>query len=223
MSQQQTVTFGRRGAPAPRIQAPAAPARRMAAAAEPALAAPPPALSYADLMGSDHVGAASSADEMDMMRYIGGNWPKYRDLWREMKGSSDLKISFSIAGFFLTTFWMLYRKLYAAAFLTFGAGMVFAFVAPKHAWLFNIAVCCVTGLYGKALVLQRAMKTVDNIKSMGLSNGEAALRFEKAGGTNLIAPLSIFGVLFFIGLIAGVAAVGKKAADRSPAGVARKV
>lgn len=221
MSQQQTVTFGRRGAPAARIQASASPTAREAIRAEPAIATP--AISYAELMGSGNLGA-SSADEMDMMRFIGGNWPKYRDLWREMKGGGDLKVSFSIAGFFLTTFWMLYRKLYAAAFLSFAASIAFSFIAPKHTWVFTVALCLVTGLYGKALVIQRAIKTVDNIKSMGLSNGEAALRIERAGGVNLVAPLTMAGLFFVIGLVAGAAVVAKKGAvDHPSTGVSRKI
>jgi hypothetical protein len=180
--------------------------------------------SYAELAGSEGAGESVAAGEMEMMRYIGANWPKYRDLWHEMRGGSELKLSFSFPAFFLTVFWMLYRKLYAQAFAVIGLGFAFSFVAPKRVWLFNIATSAAFGFFGKSLVVQRAMKTVVNIKNMGLSNGEAALRIEKAGGTNLFAPIAMSIVFFVFGLIAGAAVVAKKAiAEKAPSAVMRKI
>jgi hypothetical protein len=216
MSQQQSVSFGRRGVPAPRAYTPTS--------AAPSLPSQQPLkFSYAELAGSESSGAGLISGEMEMMRYIGANWPKYRNLWHDMKGGSEFKISFSFAAFFLTFFWLLYRKLYAQAFAVFGLGAAFGFVAPKQVWLFNLAASAAFGLYGKSLVVQRAMKTVSNIKSMGLSNGEAALRIEKAGGTNLFAPLAMVVAVFILGFFVGIVGAAKKAAmDKSPTAIMRK-
>lgn len=204
---QQTATFGRRNAPTAQRVLPAPAAARTTS---PGRDIP---LTYADPVTAS--AGVFGVEETDMMRYIGANWPKYRDLWQETKGGSELKVSFSLAAFFLTTFWMLYRKLYAMAFATIGAMIAINFVAPKYAWVVNLSICVAAGLYGKALVVQRGIKTVDRIKDMGLSGEAQARRIEKAGGTNWAAPISVLVVLFLIGAVAGAGAALQKAAEKS--------
>ncbi len=216
----QQATFGRRNAalqlhPRPQASRPAPTAK----SALPAM----PALSNDLPRDMDAAVAGASADETEMMRYLGGNWPKYRTLWRSMNNGADLKMSFSFAAFFFTTFWLLYRKLYAWAFGIFGAGVAIGFIIPNKAWLFQIVASAVLGLYGKALVVRRGMSTVENLKSMGLSTGEAALRIEKAGGTNFVAAVSVAVLFGLIGVVGAVGAAGRHATEKDTAAAMRRI
>lgn len=229
MAQQQTVTFGRRGLAAAR-PAMTLPGAAPAAAVGDGLTLPG-AVSLDYLLGHAESVPESAADETDMMRFIGANWPKYRELWRSMRLGGELRVSFSFAAFFFATLWLLYRKLYAYAFASFGLAFIAGFVAPKQGWIISLAIHIACGLFGKSLVVQRAMETIRNIRAMGMGGEGTTLRIERAGGTNWIAPAALGSLLFlffFLVFSVGVAigmkqAVEKGQMQRTGAGVTRKI
>ena len=154
----------------------------------------------------------SSADETDMMRFIGANWPAYRDLWQEMKGDPTLRVNFSFAAFFMSSTWLLYRKQYALSFVIIAIQFALIFVSPRLAWLANLSVPVALGLYGKSIVVKRAISTVDRIKDMGMSPDMTAMRIEKAGGTSWVGPICL-GFATFLGFLVVIGATAHKIAE----------
>jgi hypothetical protein len=97
---QQAVTFGRRNVPQPPRPAPVSTTAHETASAGEALSLRDIPLAYADADAIAPSAGVFGVDETDTMRYIGANWPKYRELWQEMRGGQDFKVSFSFAAFF---------------------------------------------------------------------------------------------------------------------------
>lgn len=216
----QQAGFGRRG----RQEAPApAPAfgRQRAAEAAPSLP------SMADLMrgasgGEDGAApqgsaggarAGGGAGEVDMMRAIGSNWPKYRDLWLTMRHSGGWAPSFSFGALFFGGVWLLYRRQWGWFFAVMILQIAISFVDLKSAWLSSLAIQGALGIFGKSLVLRAAMNRVDGIRSMGLSADDTARRIEKSGGVSWAAPVLVGGVIFIGSILIGVAAGVKAARD----------
>jgi len=137
------------------------------------------------------------------MRYIGSNWPKYRNVWVDMQDNpSAVKRSFCFAAFFWGPFWLLYRKQYAPAFAIFAASMAMGYIAPDLRRFLALAVASLLGSYGKSYIVSSGMRTIRNVKSLGLSTIESCGHIERAGGTSWAAALSPLIVLTAIGMIA---------------------
>jgi hypothetical protein len=185
---QQPVTFGRRGVRRPPAGGGLAETRNRAGAlASVACDARGDAASLLDADPDAH-----AATEEQMARFIGSNWEKYRDLWLGMTYDGALKPSFSIDAFAYSTFWLLYRRLYVAAVTTILLHVGVVFLWPGYLHIFEIGLSLCLGFWGKAMVVRRAMSTIDAIERSSQSSHEAALRvdlrIENAGGVDLISP-----------------------------------
>lgn len=170
--------------------------------AAPAPASVPSVGLHSDVGG---LGGSRSADEVAMMRFIGANWPKYRDTWLEMRESGSLKAGFSFAAFFLGELWLLYRKQYAFAFGLMAGRIALAFVATMNARaVLLLGVHIALGVLGKSLIVSRAMTTIGHVKALQLTPELEVRRIEKAGGTSWMAVMLMFGLIFLIGIVSGL-------------------
>jgi hypothetical protein len=203
------VTFGRRGAlPAPpRPPAHPAPPRRPD---------PPRAgeLVYeAPLRDS---GEAQSDDESQMARFIGSDWPLYRDLWRLMKDDGALLPGFCFSAFSFSSAWLVYRRLYGPALAAVALELAATRLSPPGAAFVELLLCLAIGVFGKALVIRRGLATIGAARREGLPRGEAAARVERLGGTRLALAVA-FSI--FVGALGVAAFVGSAESPPSTDGV----
>jgi hypothetical protein len=161
------------------------------------------------------LGGSRSADEVTMMRYIGANWPKYRDTWLEMRETGGMKAGFSFAAFFFGELWLLYRKQYAFAFALMAGRIALAFVATMDARaVLLLGVHIALGVLGKSLIVRRAMTTIGHVKALQLTPELEVRRIEKAGGTSWTAVVLLFGLMFLAGIVSGVNNYAKLSKDK---------
>lgn len=145
---------------------------------------------------------ANAASEVEMMRFIGANWPKYRDMWLEMKHDATPRVGWSWAAFFLSDFWLFYRKQYAIAFCLLAIKIALAFMGfDGLSKILSLAVCGALGTYGKSLIVRRGMSTIGHIKALQLPPDMEARRIEKAGGASFAGPVMFIVLLFVAGAI----------------------
>jgi hypothetical protein len=154
---------------------------------------------------------ATNVSEIDMMRAIGSNWTKYRDLWQTM-GSDKIAFGFSFSAFFLSGFWLLYRKMYGVFFATFALSVVANFAMPDGgaiSSMVNFLIAAGLGAFGKSLVVARNRDMILRIDRLRLPPYDRDRRIEKAGGTSILAPLLFLGLVIVMGAVIGVAAAAK--------------
>ncbi len=211
MSPQEAV-FGKRGAPAKR-----APVQRETPS-EAFLAASAAAQAAfvhgeedreSDAEPAPPASSAARGEEADMRRYIGANWPDYRDLWLAMKDAPALAPSRCFAAAAFSALWLLYRKRYALALGVMALQFGGAYAAPDFGALIDLAIALFFGRYGKAMVVRDALGAIARIRGEHGAADDARLRIVRAGGTSLIAP--IVGALVAGWLLLG--ASGQAAGD----------
>lgn len=103
------------------------------------------------------------------------------------------------SSFFLTFYWLLYRKLYGVAFGYFAINIVGHFLGPV-----SLIMRIILGFYGNNIYLKAAEKKIRGIRRLNhnLSREEYLVKIREQGGTNIIAPLAFLFVFFAIIIIA---------------------
>lgn len=134
-------------------------------------------------------------EESLIARFVGPDWPEYRDLWRLMQFDGALLPSFSFAALSFSFAWLFYRRLYGAGLVAMAAQIATSRLSPTGSIVGALLLCLFIGFFGKALVIKKAMKTV------GAMRDDDPMMVEALGGTRL-AP-AIFAVI----LVAAVGAV----------------
>jgi len=128
--------------------------------------------------------------------FVGPRSAYYLAKWDAMQGKNA---SWNFAAFFLGTFWMVYRKMYANAFISIGilvALNALEDILHIPASVGNLVMAVMIGIYGNYLYKQKATKEIQEvIQPKGLT--ESALsEIAQRGGTQLGAAIG-FAVLFF--------------------------
>jgi hypothetical protein len=162
-----------------------------------------------DILGIGLRGPGGDAqEEVDMMRSIGGSWASYRAIWEKMRDGDSMPVSFSAAAFFFTTLWLLYRKLYAYAFMVLAANMALLYITASNVRFLSFGVAIFFGAFGKALVVKRSMDLVAMVNHLPMSREERARKIEKSGGVSIIAVVAflvVIALIFMVFLVAGTA------------------
>ncbi len=141
--------------------------------------------------------------------------------------------------FFVTWYWMLYRKMWVPALVYFIAPYVFAvvfgvvaagspavagvlYLAWAFAWLIG------PGMMANGWYYKHCMKKIRDVRARGGSKDQMLARMESAGGTSgvLVVILAFLGIIFVVGILAAVAlpayqtyTLKAKVADAIPVGV----
>ena len=168
--------FGKRGVMTPSATAPpnAAPAAVSRVAAAP-VAEFSPALDMAPV------------GEADMKLAIGRNWETYRPVCENL-GAGFPVISFDRAGLVFGVFWLVYRKQYAAFFVTLLTQTAIAYGAPDDASWLDLAINVLIAFTGKWWIARSAALMVAKTRSLGLSEAETERRIERQGGVSWVGP-----------------------------------
>lgn len=106
------------------------------------------------------------------------------------------------ASFFLTFYWLLYRKLYGIAFGYLAIDILTSFLGPA-----SLILRIVLGFYGNSIYLKIAEKKIRGIRQLNtnISREEYLMKIREQGGTNIIAPLAFILVsIIIIFIIIGV-------------------
>ena len=119
--------------------------------------------------------------------------------------------------FFVAWYWMLYRKMWLPALLYFLAPIVCLAVlvaamavAPALGGLLYVAwwlaALIVPALMANGWYYKHSEKKIRDVRARGGSKDQMLARLETAGGTSniLVIILAVFGIFFFVGILAAV-------------------
>ena len=153
--------------------------------------------------------AASPSDTVEdsaaLASFVGEKYESYyRGKWLDDKGDQKTGVgvySFNVAGFFLTVYWLCYRKMYGTAFMLalvlplFDIIMMYVKGAGGYdaidGMLYGLLWVFATGLLGNHFYLKHASK---KIKKMSAGGSLSREQLARTGGTSLAGSL-VFGTL----------------------------
>ncbi len=153
-----------------------------------------------------------TASEFDELRcFVGNNANYYLRKWSSVLKSQGGTCGFNWAGFFLTVFWLAYRKMYLPAFLLFaimtvesiGEELLFiwylGYEETPNAVVLGVGLLIGTtvGFFGNAWYLAHARKAILEVRSRGLDEAMTRQTLSNRGGTHLLNALGLF-LLYFI-------------------------
>ena len=148
--------------------------------------------------------------EPETQDYIKDNVQYYMPKFWEMK-TSKKNTSWNFASFFLTAYWLIYRKMYAYGFIYLGACAlcgIIPFIGSVLSIILGIGGAVLGGIYGNYIYMMEVEKRISQERAMP-DMYKSAHRAKKSG-TNIVVPLCLAGgvfLLFFI-LFIVIMAVG---------------
>ena len=141
-------------------------------------------------------------DNRDMVNFIQKKVeyyiPKFKDMQELYKSTS-----WNWAAFFFSSWWFLYRKMYAIGFGIILATIVIESFIPYLSLIISIATSVISGLYGNIVYLKHIQKQLDSFRNMD-EDIKQRLILSK-GGVNIVIPLILgiitIGIFLLIGLL----------------------
>ncbi|MGL4848300.1 MAG: DUF2628 domain-containing protein [Clostridium sp.] len=148
----------------------------------------------------------ASVPNHDLYSYIGyKNLDYYHSVFNKHK-ESDNFVSWNWCSFLFTPFWLLYRKLYIWFLIFFIAEFVldsFSFMFPFIGSILRIGLMVLFGLFGNSMYLNSAKHRIRKINNSLQSYKHKDEILKATGGTNLVAPLILFGIIALFVLTIG--------------------
>ena len=135
-------------------------------------------------------------DKNDLEKFILKNTDYYISKFEEIKITGN-KISWNWSAFFLTGYWMLYRKMYIETLIMTLATMLLGSI-PVIGFLVPISVYIGLGMYGNTLYFNHVNKKMLEISRFDSSMKDSLI--VKKGGTNLALPLILL-IIFVLVLL----------------------
>lgn len=141
-------------------------------------------------------------DNRDMVNFIQKKVeyyiPKFKDMQELYKSTS-----WNWAAFFFSSWWFLYRKMYAIGFGIILVTIVIESFIPYLSLIISIATSVISGLYGNIVYLKHIQKQLDSFRNMD-EDIKQRLILSK-GGVNIVIPLILgiitIGIFLLIGLL----------------------
>lgn len=153
-------------------------------------------------------------EETDLEVFVGTNYPYYNRKWKK---SQEKKPSWNFAAFFLSIFWMGYRKMYLPIIfmlvLFFIIDLLFYFLnggqitdSMVNTTDSSIAtgISVMMGLYGNYFYYMHAKRKVHAIHSEGLPEKERDTKLRKQGQTSWLGVLFVFIGLLVYGFLSAM-------------------
>ncbi len=154
--------------------------------------------------------------EEDLAGFIGPkNTDYYLERYRRIQGGSS--IGWHWPAFFLTSGWLLYRKMWLFALLYIvGMPIMVSMVMVLLGALFGetagstfyyayvLSLFVVVPLFANKLYLSRALKYIERINASGFAEDRRRRFIEKSGGTSLVAALVLL-IVPLSGILAAIA------------------
>ena len=122
--------------------------------------------------------------------------PKFNSMRTEGK-----KVKWNWAAFFLSYYWMFYRKMYLLGSAVLTVSVIFSLIKPAAFYL-SLAVAVFMGLMGNYLYKYHVEQETAKIKD--IPHMQRSNYLNKKGGTNIALPLIILGVILFIAILVNI-------------------
>ncbi len=140
------------------------------------------------------------------------NTEYYLEKWERYQDNEKFS-SWNWAAFFLEIYWLLYRKMYTVAGIVFAINFASYFILGPIAPTISLVLRIGIGVYANQIYIKDSLTKITNIKkfSRNLNSDALYLRLNTNGGTNLVAPLILFGItafLIIISILIFIAAIG---------------
>lgn len=165
--------------------------------------------------------------ENELRAFVGPRGDYYLRKWAPRLADPSGETGMNWAAFFLTAFWLAYRKMYAATFIFYGVAVALAVlqqvvfvlmlgapsVPPGVGLIVNIAIAIVCGLCGNGWYLAHTRRKIADSKAKGLGGEHLMYDLVRRGGTSLaasigmvfLASLMIFVLFVMLALVAVIA------------------
>lgn len=136
-------------------------------------------------------------DNRDMINFIQKNAKYYILKFKEMQESYKTT-SWNWPAFFFSSWWFLYRKMYAIGFGIIIASSIIATIIPQVSLIVGIATSIISGLYGNTIYLKHIQKQLDSLGNVEEDLKERLILSK--GGVNIVIPiiLAIITIGFFL-------------------------
>ncbi|BCZ49058.1 hypothetical protein psyc5s11_51250 [Clostridium gelidum] len=136
----------------------------------------------------------------EFVAFIGSNNANYYlDYIDKMKKNTNF-ISWNWPCFFLGTYWLLYRKLYAAAAIFFVVTIGTSLLIPG---VLSLLLRILLAMFANAIYLNHSVRQIKTVKTIiaNLSATQYINRLHKKGGVNLAAPFILIAIYILIFII----------------------
>lgn len=147
----------------------------------------------------------NTLSDNDIIKYIGYSNTEY--YFKQFKNNKDKKnfASWNWASFFLGGYWLLYRKLYGSFIVVLIASLlgnaIFDPISSTISIIFNLAIMILLGVFGNCIYINNGIKKMLSLKRFFSKHGNVDHALEVNGGTNIVAPLVLLGVILLLVLI----------------------
>jgi hypothetical protein len=168
-------------------------------------ASPVPVISHVE------IDTAESALLADLRAFVGPNADYYLKKWAPRLNDPSQSAGANFAAFFLSLFWLPYRKMYKLAAIFYGIIIVELIIetliyapqeppeAPGRFLGLLISIAC--SAYGNRWYLAHAQKAIAKTRAEGLEGGALRERLSKLGGTNIWASLGMLAAFVVVLLV----------------------
>ncbi|MGL4772628.1 MAG: DUF2628 domain-containing protein [Clostridium sp.] len=158
-------------------------------------------------------------EAQDFMLFVGEkNTEYYMEKYTRYQQNAGFA-SWNWPAFFLNFYWLLYRKMYGYAAGYFGIQFAISLLSGVFAPLLSLAMYILVGIFANQIYIKFSLNKIRSLKYAipGMSEEDIKRRITFNGGTNLVAPLVIAGImLLFLILVIVIIFIGFAAYSRSP-------
>lgn len=138
----------------------------------------------------------------------------YLDKWANLKLSNKY-VSWNWWAFFLSSYWLLYRKMYLWGFITIVINFVsIGGVVIGETIIPPLVLSIILALFGNSIYYNHAKEKIYKVKKKNLSKENELKAIKKRGGINLAIPLIMFiltlllfyaSIVLFISIVSEIA------------------
>ena len=136
----------------------------------------------------------SKTDELKA--FVGKNTDYYLNQW------SDRSYNFNWAAFFLSGFWLAYRKMYWQVLVLLGATVVLSLVLQAlgitQAWIPSLVIGLVCGTYGDRWYHNHALRVVRKFRLKEPRTDERIMLLAKRGGVSQILVIAVIVIAVIV-------------------------
>ncbi|WP_171051761.1 DUF2628 domain-containing protein [Alteribacter natronophilus] len=136
--------------------------------------------------------SATPDEKEELDAFVGKNQSYYFDRW-EQSDDPSRTAGWNWAAFFLSVFWLGYRKMYGLMILVMAVNYFLPFFVRSELLVFVllISISIFLGLRGNAIYYRHAKKKIGDTHKV---TGDIRADLARAGGTNLWKALGIFAI-----------------------------
>jgi hypothetical protein len=153
---------------------------------------------------ADHDGPLQGQPN-ELCFFVGRKADYYLKKWAPRLEDPQADVGMNWAAFLLTGLWLAYRKMYAAAFIFFGAAVLERFseevvfrglmrlpsVPMGVNLIYSLAAAIICGLFGNAWYLAHARRKIADAHAQGLEGEQLLFALSQRGGTSFFAPIGL--------------------------------